>query len=143
MPILTMSEVNIDTRLTEGSVHLGDLALCRVFLVDNALFPWLVLVPKKPNLVELLDLSASDRYILMDEIALVSRCFKEIFSPDKLNVATLGNQVSQLHIHVIARFKTDSAWPEPVWGKGKIPYGVKDCEEYTRQLRQALSFSDK
>ncbi len=133
-----MSEVNIDARLTEGSVLLGDLALCRVFLVDNVLFPWVVLIPRRPKLVELLDLSAQERHLLMDEITLVSDCFRKIFSPDKLNVATLGNQVAQLHIHVIARFKTDAAWPDPVWGKGKELYGRKELEEKCQKIKESM-----
>ena len=135
-----MSEVSIDSRLTEGAVHVGDLALSRVFFVDNALFPWVVLVPLRPALVELLDLTAQERHQLMDEVATVSTAFRQLFAPDKLNVATLGNQVSQLHVHVIARFRTDSAWPDPVWGRGSAPYEPGVLAAHSHALRQLLGF---
>jgi diadenosine tetraphosphate (Ap4A) HIT family hydrolase len=138
-----MSEVNIDSRLSDGSVHLGDLALCRVFFVNNALFPWVVLVPRRNGAVELLDLTAAERHLLMDEIAMVGQAFKHCFLPDKLNVATLGNQVPQLHIHVIARFKTDTAWPDPVWGRGKEAYKAEILAEKCQQLQQVLGFPKK
>lgn len=136
-----MSEVNIDPRLTQGALLLGDLGLSRVLLVDNALFPWVILVPLRPQLTELLHLSQTERYQLVDEIAQVSEVMKSYFVPDKLNVATLGNQVSQLHIHVIARKITDIAWPHPVWGKGASSYQPDQLLLHAQTLRQLLGIS--
>lgn len=92
------------------------LSLCYLGLMNNQYFPWLILVPQQENLKEIIDLSSTNQHQLMDEISLVSKHMQAIFSPEKLNIAALGNMVSQLHIHVIARNKNDKAWPNPVWG---------------------------
>ena len=106
----------LDPRLDADTLPIGDLKLCRVLLMDDARFPWLILVPRKPNLTELIDLDSDDRHAIMEEIAAASEALKAAFNPDKLNVAALGNHVHQLHVHVIARFTSDAAWPSPVWG---------------------------
>lgn len=124
-------------QLEQDTFFIIDLKLCRVLLMNNSLFPWLILVPKKENMKELIDLSESDRHVLMDEISLVSEIMKSLFSPDKLNVAALGNQVPQLHIHVIARSKQDTAWPNPVWGRGTEAYNDPDL--LTEELKQKFA----
>jgi len=93
----------------------GDLALARVLLANDANYPWLILVPRKPGLVELIDLEENEQVQLLGEIANAARVLKSITACDKLNIAALGNQVAQLHVHVIARFRGDAAWPKPVW----------------------------
>jgi diadenosine tetraphosphate (Ap4A) HIT family hydrolase len=108
--------VNIDARLQKDSIPLIDLSLCRVLLKKDAENPWLVLVPLRENKIELIDLEISDQNTLMEEIRLCSHAIQKVFAPDKLNIATLGNIVPQLHIHVIARYKKDRAWPNPLWG---------------------------
>ena len=97
---------------------MGDLALARVLLANDANYPWLILVPRKPGLVELIDLEENEQVQLLGEIANAARVLKSITKCDKLNIATLGNQVPQLHVHVIARRHNDPAWPKPVWGAG-------------------------
>lgn len=114
-----MSAFTLDSRLQADTLPIGELALCRVLLMDDARFPWLILVPRKADLADLIDLDAGERHRMMDEIAIASDALKVAFGPDKLNVAALGNQVRQLHIHVIARFTSDVAWPSPVWGVGE------------------------
>lgn len=99
-----------DTRLV------GDLPLARVLVINDANYPWLLLVPRRPDLVELIDLDEVARAQLMTEIAIVARALKEVTQCDKLNIAALGNAVPQLHVHLIARRKGDAAWPKPVWG---------------------------
>ena len=94
---------------------IGDLALCRVLLSRDANYPWLLLVPRRPGAVEIIDLDDADRAQLTGEIATASRALKALTACDKLNVAAIGNVVAQLHVHVIARFRTDAAWPKPVW----------------------------
>ncbi|MCC7272537.1 MAG: HIT domain-containing protein [Alphaproteobacteria bacterium] len=106
----------LDPRLAGDTVPVTRLALCEVRLTDEIAWPWLILVPMRPDTRELLDLTAEDRYRLVDEIALAERVLADLHSPDKLNVAALGNQVAQLHVHVIARRIGDAAWPQPVWG---------------------------
>ncbi|WP_297834275.1 HIT family protein [Thermomonas sp.] len=129
----------LDLRLADDTVPVADLPLCEVRLIDDANHPWLVLVPKVVDAVEILDLTSSQRAMLGAEIALASRALKKLFRPDKLNVAALGNLVPQLHIHVIARFRTDIAWPRPVWGAADArPYAPEDLVERVRALAQAL-----
>ncbi|HEU5046275.1 MAG TPA: HIT family protein [Rickettsiales bacterium] len=112
----------LDHRLEHETFFVADLELSRVILMNNALFPWLILVPRVEKAVELIDLSDMDQHLLMDEISFASVVVRNVFNPHKINVAALGNQTKQLHVHIIARFTTDSAWPEPVWGKGSQPY---------------------
>lgn len=117
----------------------ADLALCRVLLMEDARYPWLILVPRVRNARELTDLMPADRHRLMDEITQVSEILQSICEPDKLNVATLGNRVAQLHIHVIARYERDAAWPDPVWGKGqRESYGEGQRRMLLGTLQAAL-----
>src|SRR5512146_1384973 len=104
-------------QLAKDCLPLGRLALCRVLLMNDATYPWFILVPERDGVRELFELDADDRLALWDESALLSRALVQAFAPDKLNVAALGNQVPQLHVHHIARYRHDPAWPAPVWGK--------------------------
>lgn len=132
----------IDPRLAAESFPLGQLSLCEVLLFDDARFPWLVLVPKKAGLVEIIDLDARERALLMDDIAKASEVLKRLTECHKLNVAALGNQVRQLHVHVIARFETDEAWAGPVWGKGtRVPYEKKARGDLAVKLKAALGIA--
>lgn len=105
----------IDPKLESSSTYVTDLKLCQVRLHSNAAFPWLVLIPKH-NVVEIIDLNADDQRLLIEDIAKASSVLRQLFAPDKLNVLSLGNIVSQLHLHVIARYKTDPAWPQSAVG---------------------------
>lgn len=126
-------------RLKADTFEVCNLHLCKVLLMDDQTYPWVILVPKKINTVELTDLSSENQHILMSEIVHVSEVLKDITEADKMNVATLGNVVPQLHIHVIARFKSDAAWPAPIWGKTPtISYDEEIKEEFMRTLREKL-----
>lgn len=118
-PIMAAHSFTLDPRLDADCLTLGRLALCRVLLMDDARFPWLILVPERDGAVEIIDLTGGDRVLLVEEIAKASHALRRAFAPDKINVAALGNRVRQLHVHVIARFASDSAWPNPVWGQGE------------------------
>jgi diadenosine tetraphosphate (Ap4A) HIT family hydrolase len=132
-------EFAVDTRLASESHALGDLGVCRVLLFDDARFPWIVLVPKRAGLVEITDLPALERHELLDEITRTMDAMKKVTSAYKLNVAALGNSVRQLHVHVIARFRDDAAWPSPVWGRGeRVPYTPDALADWTGKLRSAL-----
>jgi len=132
----------LDPRLAQESVALGDLPLSRVLLVDDANYPWLILVPRRPKLVELIDLDDSGQATLMIEIARASRALKDITACDKLNVAALGNTVRQLHVHVIARRKDDAAGAQPVWGAVPVrPYPAGEHERLAGALRTALGLA--
>ncbi|GJE17376.1 HIT domain-containing protein [Methylobacterium marchantiae] len=111
-------EFTLDPRLAADTVPVGDLALCSVLLMDDARFPWLILVPRRAGASELTDLPAEESHALMDEIRIATGVMLAFAKPDKVNVAALGNVVPQLHVHVIGRFLSDPAWPKPVWGVG-------------------------
>jgi len=109
-------EWSLHPQLAADTVPVGDLALSRALLTNDANFPWLILVPRQPGLVELIDLDENAQVQLLREIATCARVLKSITECEKLNIAALGNQVPQLHVHVIARRHSDAAWPKPVWG---------------------------
>ena len=126
-------------QLEADTVPVGDLPLSRVLLMNDANYPWLILVPRLPGITEIIDLEANVQTQLLSEIARVSAALKSLTGCDKLNVAALGNVVPQLHVHVIARFKTDAAWPKPVWGVVPAkPYEHAARERLTGDLRRAL-----
>jgi diadenosine tetraphosphate (Ap4A) HIT family hydrolase len=113
----------LDPRLDADTSHVGDLALCSVLLMDDARFPWLILVPRRAGVSELTDLADADARALMDELRLATGVMLALAKPDKVNVGALGNMVPQLHVHVVGRFRSDPAWPGPVWGHGtRMPY---------------------
>ena len=108
---------HLNQRLADGGFDFGTLGNCRVLLKDNAVFPWFILVPEvDENITELHQLEAADYASVMFTIRQISEFVEKQFTPDKTNVAAIGNIVSQLHIHVVARYKTDPAWPSVVWG---------------------------
>lgn len=123
-------EFSLAPELARDCIELADWPLCKVLLMNDSQYPWFILVPRKPNLKESIDLDDIDQLLLMKESAKLSLLLKEVFNPDKLNVAALGNMVPQLHIHHIARFKSDAAWPAPVWGKfASVPYTNEQVEQ--------------
>ena len=125
--------------LQADAIEVGDLDLCRLLLMNDARFPWLILVPRIHDAREITDLDAAQRYQLIDEIALIETAMQQIFAPDKLNVGAIGNRVAQLHVHVIARYANDSVWPAPVWMSGAaVPYPTGQIHANLRSLRAAL-----
>ena len=130
----------LNETLEADTVHLADWPLCRVLLMNDATYPWLILVPMREGLRDFHDLAAADKPLAMAEIDRASLALQAIHGPDKRNVAALGNMVPQLHVHVIARFTTDPAWPGPVWGKVPArPYDGAALEETLARLRQAFA----
>lgn len=127
-------------QLRRDTYRIGGLALCEVQLMDNALFPWVVLVPRVAGVREITDLKPSERHLLMDESCRISECLQRLTQAEKMNVAALGNQVPQLHMHVIARKQADSAWPNPVWGKGRVHYSPIRRERLIAELREVFAF---
>lgn len=112
-------EFHLAPELRRDTFVLGELALCRVLLMNDQRFPWVILVPRRAGAVEMFALSEDDQQQLMREITVVARALQACFKPTKINIGALGNIVRQLHVHVIARFEDDAAWPGPVWGAGK------------------------
>ena len=115
---MTTPRFALDSRLANDTVAVRDLDLCTVRLMNDARFPWLILVPMIPDAVELVDLGTSERQALVAETDRAAVALRDLTACDKLNVAAIGNIVRQLHVHVVARFATDAAWPGPVWGHG-------------------------
>jgi diadenosine tetraphosphate (Ap4A) HIT family hydrolase len=122
-------------RLAADTVPVADLALCRVLLMDNRLYPWLVLVPMRPDLRELHDLGPADRALLVEEAARASALLAAEFAVDKVNVGMLGNLVPQLHCHVVGRRQGDAAWPGPVWGGPAERYEAGERDRLAARLR--------
>jgi len=108
----------LDDRLARDALIIGDWPLSRVLLMNDARWPWLILVPRRDGMVELTDLEPADQTQLMAEAGRAARFLKTHVKVDKINVGALGNIVRQLHLHIVARFVGDPAWPGPVWGHG-------------------------
>jgi diadenosine tetraphosphate (Ap4A) HIT family hydrolase len=129
----------LDPRLAADTLPIGDLKLSRALLMNDARYPWLILVPRRANLSEIVDLAAQDRAALIEEIAAASAFLRALPGVDKLNVGALGNVVKQLHVHVLGRAVGDSAWPGPVWGAGEAwPYESGAAEALIARARDAL-----
>lgn len=126
-------------RLAADTHEVARLGLCRVLLMNDRRFPWLILVPERADVREVHELSAADRAQLIEEIARVAGAMQRFHRADKMNVAALGNQVPQLHVHVIARYTTDPAWPNPVWGKGTAePYADREIAAVAATVKREL-----
>ncbi len=119
-----MSEnFELHAQLAKDSIWLADWPLCQLRLINDSNYPWFILVPRRANIRDVIDLSDEDQAQLWQESAKLSRLLRQKFSPEKLNLAALGNMVPQLHLHHVARFSSDAAWPSPIWGKvAAIPY---------------------
>jgi len=125
--------------LEKDTSLLGDLALSRVLVIEDATFPWLLLVPRRVGVAEIIDLDEVAQAQLMTEIARVSRALKEVTGCDKLNIAALGNMVPQLHVHVVARRQGDATWPKPVWGAlPPRPHDPAELARFTAALREKI-----
>lgn len=108
----------LDERLFKDTVVLGDFTLCRVLLMNDSRYPWLILVPRRAGISELFELNMAEQQQLWQETSYVGQVLKDVFQADKINIATLGNVVKQLHMHIVVRMQDDAAWPAPVWGNG-------------------------
>ena len=127
-----MHDFELHPQLAADTVSICSLRLCEVLLLNDSNFPWLVLVPARTDLRDLHHLSPDDMVTAGREISRASEVLVELFVPDKINVAALGNMVPQLHIHVVARFKDDAAWPNPIWGV--VPAQAYVADELTTRL---------
>lgn len=127
----------LDSRLHNDTFFVCDLSLCRVLLMNDSQFPWLILVPMRNGIAEIIDLSEEEQMTLLQESALASKAMQALFSPLKLNVAALGNVVRQLHVHHVARFESDCAWPKPVWGsQPTVAYDANKAQALVESIKQ-------
>jgi len=125
--------------LARDCAFVGDFALCRLLLMNDKQYPWLILVPRRAEMREICDLSGDDQLQYLQESNLCSAILRSEFGAEKLNIAALGNMVPQLHIHHIARFSSDPAWPKPVWGQLPAkPYSADELQSVVAQLRQVI-----
>jgi diadenosine tetraphosphate (Ap4A) HIT family hydrolase len=130
---------SLHPQLEKDTVNIGDLPLCRVLVIHDSNYPWLLLVPRRENAVEIIDLDEVEQAQLMTEIARASRALKDVTECSKLNVAALGNVVSQLHVHIIARRDGDAAWPRPVWGVvPPQPHDKGELDAFIQALRRKI-----
>lgn len=130
----------LDARLAQDTLTIGDFPLCRLLLMNDANYPWFILVPRREEVSELFQLDVGDQQRLWREATALAEIVKDTFGADKMNVATLGNVVSQLHVHVIARRKGDASWPSPVWGRLPAkPYSDEQVAEIRHKLKLVLA----
>ena len=130
----------LDPRLEQDTFALGDFPLCRLLLSKDANYPWFILVPRRSAISEIFQLSDSEQEQLWRETNSLSKTLKDCFNADKMNVAALGNVVSQLHVHVVVRRRDDVAWPAPVWGhKPAIEYSPEQLSDVRLRLKAVLN----
>ncbi|AMR67848.1 HIT family protein [Aquipseudomonas alcaligenes] len=131
---------SLDSRLQQDALVVGDFPLCRLLLMNDANYPWFILVPRREAVSELFQLDIADQQSLWQETTRLAEILKDAFSADKMNVATLGNVVSQLHMHVIVRRREDAAWPAPVWGRHPArAYSEEEIAAIRERLRLVLT----
>ena len=137
-----MDNFSLHPQLERDTVRVGDLGLSRVLVMNDANYPWLILVPRRAGAVEIVDLAEDDRLALMREIAQASAALKALTECEKLNVAAIGNLVPQLHVHVVARRHSDAAWPKPVWGAvPALAYDPRVRDGFVAALRRRLQLT--
>ncbi len=117
-----MSEFILNERLEQDSFFVANLTLCQVRLINAQDFVWFILVPRMNDIVHITDLSVFNQHLLMQEINQVANILQKTFKPTRLNIAAIGNIVSQMHWHIVVRYDTDKAWPAPVWGRSLSAY---------------------
>lgn len=130
---------HLHERLAADTWTVKDLPLCRVLLMDDQRYPWVILVPRRDGLRDFHDVPKADKAAFQGEIDQMSEVLKALTGADKLNVAALGNMVPQLHVHIVARFAGDAAWPQPVWGQGVAePYKPGEAGALIEKLKKGL-----
>ncbi|WP_366515600.1 HIT domain-containing protein [Solimonas marina] len=135
-----LSIFELNDRLKADTLWLGDWPLCRVLLMNDAQFPWVILVPRRAGIREIYELDAADQVQLLHESSALGRALMADFGGEKLNIGALGNLVPQLHVHHIVRHAADPAWPGPVWGRVPAqPYAAAAADARIAQLRARLT----
>jgi diadenosine tetraphosphate (Ap4A) HIT family hydrolase len=130
---------SLHPQLEKDTIDIGDLPLSRVLVIRDANYPWLLLVPRRSEAVEIIDLDEVEQAQLMTETSRAARALKDVTKCDKLNIAALGNMVPQLHVHIIARRKQDAAWPRPVWGVvPPLPHDAEEVQNFISALRRKI-----
>jgi diadenosine tetraphosphate (Ap4A) HIT family hydrolase len=128
----------VNKNFIKSSYYIFDLKLCSIRMIDNSNFPWIILIPKRKGVTDITDLKKNDRNQLMEEIVYCSNIMKKVFKTSRLNVEKIGNIVPQLHIHIIARKKTDTTWPLPVWVAKSKNYKKKELDMNIKKIREVF-----
>jgi diadenosine tetraphosphate (Ap4A) HIT family hydrolase len=133
------ADFSLHPRLSADTVFVADWHLSRLLVMNDARYPWLILVPRREGLTEIFDLNVADRQMLIEEIARASEGLRKLTGAAKINIGALGNLVPQLHVHIVARHPGDAAWPGSVWGRGAAqPYEPGALVEFIRELVNAF-----
>ncbi len=126
-------------RLEQDCIAIGRFELCRLLMMNDSQYPWFILVPERADLQEIYQLSKADRQLLTEESSYLAENLAVLFKADKMNIAAIGNMVPQLHIHHIVRYKSDKAWPAPIWGKfDTVPYAEQEIADRLAQIKEQL-----
>ncbi len=137
---MTTADFELDTRLAADTSPVVSLPLCEVLLMNDARYPWLILVPRRAGLVEIIDLDSNQQTVLWEEVNRASAALRSVAPCDKLNLGALGNIVRQLHIHLVARQAGDHAWPASAWGNGDpVRYESSALTKLLARLRRQLN----
>jgi Diadenosine tetraphosphate (Ap4A) hydrolase and other HIT family hydrolases len=126
-------------RLEQDCIAIGHFELCRLLMMNDSQYPWFVLVPERADLQEIYQLSKAERELLTEESSYLAENLAKLYQADKMNIAAIGNMVPQLHIHHIVRYRTDKAWPAPVWGKfAAVPYTERQITDNLTRIKDQL-----
>ncbi|MDD2758814.1 MAG: HIT domain-containing protein [Methylomonas sp.] len=135
-----MNKFELHPRLQQDCLNVGHFALSQILMMNDSQYPWFILVPRRCGIAEIYQLEQGERQQLMTESCLLAETLMQLYQPDKLNIAAIGNLVPQLHVHHIARYQTDKTWPAPIWGKfPATPYTEQEAQVHIARLRERLS----
>lgn len=130
---------HLHTQLQKDCIFIGKMTLCRLLLMNDNQFPWFILVPEVEGITEIYHLDKQQQSLLIEESSFFAERLHEIYKPDKLNIAAIGNLVPQLHVHHVVRYRTDKAWPAPIWGKFPvISYSEQKLAEVVNLITDEL-----
>ncbi|MDH5358227.1 MAG: HIT domain-containing protein [Gammaproteobacteria bacterium] len=130
----------LHSRLAQDTIAIGHFPLCEVLLMNDARYPWIILVPRRDDISEIYQLNEHDQQQLIVESSFVASTLSSLVHADKMNVAAIGNMVPQLHVHHVARYHSDESWPAPVWGKGEaLPYSEQESAAVCQQFKIELT----
>ncbi len=134
-----MPNFQLHPRLNQDCYLVGQFALSSLLMMNDSQFPWFILVPGRADITEIYQLAEADRQLLLAESCVLAEKLQDIYRPDKLNIATIGNLVPQLHVHHVARYQNDKVWPAPIWGKlPALPYTPEQAGSRIAGMRDAL-----
>jgi diadenosine tetraphosphate (Ap4A) HIT family hydrolase len=135
-----MPDYQLHPQLANDTIKLGEMPLSDVLLMNDARYPWVILVPRRSDIGEIYQLDDDDQVQLLRESSYLTRTLQQTFNADKMNIAALGNVVPQLHIHHVVRYEGDAVWPKPIWGVGEAQhYTADEVAIVTQILKQALA----